>query len=660
MKKLKKDDLICELEREYAAWDKSGRLNSRMGSAEFTSNLYPYRCMFSSVVYNGLTAKNRVIYIPENGFDFPLENGAPSVAAKSFYIDRARGGTGLLCTAPVTVGTSAFTAASWRELTAGVHSRGAAIFAQLDLETGRTDPSSALSADAAYMRLIKLAGQAAANAVASGFDGVCLCGVAGTVLDKMSSKAWNRKLLGKYRDPCRFGTALAEEIRKRTSAEMPILYRIVLSHAVSESYGETAVENKELKSAVKQRTIADTLRYMEKLIKAGVDMFEVGMGCAETPWLLEPASAMPAGCYLDAAKAVGDYFKASDFKANSGKPVCIIGSGKLECPDIAEAALREGMCSAVAPGSAISADARWCEKAAAGKCIDIIPYYSPAENCRFDVVPSPRKRTAVIGGGMRGMLYALEAAKNGHRVDLYERSLCLGGNLLALSRPAVNCAVRNYLLSLIKRVNECGNITVKTGTAADSEILRAGNYENIVFAVGKMSVVPSVPGWGEIPFVYAADIMKHPESLSDVQGKHIAIIGGNELGCTCAWWLKSEMGCGRISVIDERPYIMEGCCESDRTWMIHHLELYGAELATLSRVYKISDGWLYFTESAVGAKPASNSTWLAPTPEESYSEETSLRCIRPDLIILACDGTPDDTMFLEAQSLKIAPEIRMI
>ena len=660
MRKVKKDELICELEQEYASWYKADRPNTRMGSAQYTNALYPYKNLFSPTEYNGLTVKNKVVYIPELGFDLALENGAPSDSFVSFFLDRAQGGTGLLCTTPVAVGTSAFTAASWRELTEGIHARGAYIFAQFDLESVKLDPSAALSLDAGYTKMIKLAGQAAANAVTSGFDGICLCGVAGTVLDLMSSKAWNRKILSKYSDPCRFGTDLVEQIRERTNAQLPILYRIVLSHAVSESYGDAVSAEKELKSALKQRRIADTLDYMEKLVSAGVDMFEVGLGCAETPWLLSPAAAMPAGCYLDAARAVTDYFMAIGLRANSGKPVCIIGSGKLECPDIAESALRNGLCSAVAPGSAITADSSWCAKASQGKCDEIIPFYAGAPKEPFHVIPSPRKRTAVVGGGMRGMLFALEAARNGHRVDLYESSDTLGGKLLALSRPAVNCAAGSYLSSLVRRVNKCRNISVKLRTSADADILKAGNYESIVFAPGKSFSVPGIAGWGTIPFVYAYDIMKRPSSLPDVAGKNVAVIGGSELGCTCAWWLKSEKGCGRIAVIEEGSRIMDGCAENDRTWMIHQLDLSGAQLATMSVPSKIADGWLYFEENAVGAKPAANCTWVSEASFEVASDETTLRCVRPDLIVIAADGKVNSTLYEEAMLMKIAPEIKII
>ena len=59
------------------------------------------------------------------------------------------------------------------------------------------------------------------------------------------------------------------------------------------------------------RSIYETLDYMENLVKAGVDMFDVVLGCYDNWWLPHPPAYMPAGCFLDVAKVAKEYFRSA-------------------------------------------------------------------------------------------------------------------------------------------------------------------------------------------------------------------------------------------------------------------------------------------------------------------------------------------------------------
>lgn len=656
MGKIQKDELICELSRTADGWFKKGLQNRHMSGSVYSCELYPYRALFSPAEYNGLKVRNRVIYIPESSHVAELSKGAPSEREKRFFFERAEGNVGLLVTAPIKVSVSAFTCDAWREFTAGIHSRGSRVLAQLDLESEKLDPASALSLDHGFTKLISLSAQAAANAMSSGFDGICLNGCGGSLLDKMSSKAWNHRLLGKYSRADGFGAELVSAVRRACGENVPILYRFSLSHAVNESYGEEVKNSKELRSISGQRKISVAFEYMGELAAIGADLFEISLGCAETPWLRSPAKYLPAGFCLDAAKAAKDYCTAHSVVTGNGKPVCIIGSGRIDTPDTAEAAIRDGLCDSVTLDTAISADAAWCKKAAGCQCADIVPYYH-SEECKFTVTPAPRRRTAVVGGGIKGLHYALEAAKNGHRVDLYEVSECLGGTLAALGRPTVNYAAANYLRYLLKCVTDHSSVTVKG--RADCAILKAGNYESIVFATGSRPSYPAIDGWGEIPFVDAVDIMQNPEKLPDIKGRKIAVLGGDELGCSCAWWLREEMGCGRLAVIEEGKALMADSADGDRAWMLHRLDMLGVKLITLAKPLKISGGYLYFDEAGLGKKTAPEAVWMPEKEFDSEKAEATLRAVGVDLIVVAT-GKTDRALYNEAVEGKIANEILYI
>jgi 2-enoate reductase len=87
--------------------------------------------------------------------------------------------------------------------------------------------------DGKLNRIIKNAGQAAADAQFAGVDGVYLHGHEGYLLEQLSNRAFNRRKLGKYADWQRFGINMIQEIRHRTGPHYPIMYRIDLSLALN-------------------------------------------------------------------------------------------------------------------------------------------------------------------------------------------------------------------------------------------------------------------------------------------------------------------------------------------------------------------------------------------------------------------------------------------
>lgn len=192
----------------------------------------------------------------------------------------------------------------WRDLAQGVHARNSRIFIQLTAGLGRvgnpqclltkfTPPVSASwnpnfyipgipcrpLTDLELNRIVKNFGQGAADAKAMGLDGVYLHGHEGYLLDQMTNTAFNRRKLGKYADWQRFGIDAVKEIRKRTDPWYPIMYRIDLSCALEETYGGRMDTVKTLKNFKNGRSIYETLDYMENLVKAGVDIFDVDLGC---------------------------------------------------------------------------------------------------------------------------------------------------------------------------------------------------------------------------------------------------------------------------------------------------------------------------------------------------------------------------------------------
>ncbi|MCJ7834810.1 hypothetical protein MUB23_05305 [Cuneatibacter sp. NSJ-177] len=220
----------------------------------------------------------------------------------------------------------------WRNLAQGVHAYGSCIFIQLTPGLGRVGPPQCLLnelklpvsaslnpnfyipelpclplTDLALKKIIKNGAQAACDAKTAGLDGVYLHGHEGYLLDQLTSPAFNRRTAGRYAYWQNFGMDLIRAIR-------------------------------------------DTLRYMENLVKAGADMFDVDLGCYDNWWLPHPPASMPTGCFLPISRIAKNYFKARNIKSNAGIDVPIVAVGKLGYPDLAEQALRNGDCDLVMLG----------------------------------------------------------------------------------------------------------------------------------------------------------------------------------------------------------------------------------------------------------------------------------------------------------------------
>ena len=87
------------------------------------------------------------------------------------------------------------------------------------------------------------------------------------------------------------------------------MYRIDLTAALHETYGERMASVGSLKRFTGERTVAMTLEFMANLVGAGVDMFDVDLGCYDNWWLPHPPTFMPPGCFLEVARVARDYLR---------------------------------------------------------------------------------------------------------------------------------------------------------------------------------------------------------------------------------------------------------------------------------------------------------------------------------------------------------------
>lgn len=725
---------LKELIDSLGDWFKdSGRLDD----GKMTKNLQPYEKLFEPIQINGVKIKNRIVMGPMGNASMADETGKPGTKMIQYFLERAKGGAGLITSGMTPVSWSDDPAyedldntgifprldkhrtvySGWRSVVEGCHGYGARFFIQLAPGMGRVGSPECLTkkfklpvsaswnpnwyipqilcrplTDRECRRIIRHTGQAAIDAREMGVDGVYLHGHSGYLIEQMTDTAYNRRVLGRYADWQNFGLDLVREIRKRCGKSYPIHYRIDLSLCLNETYGDRMNSDKFLRKFKKGRTADMTLKYMENLVKSGVDVFDVDLGGYDSWWLPHPPNGMPPGVYLKVSEMVKRYFDEHSIMSNAGLPVPIIAVGKLGYPDLAEKALRESKCDMVMLARPLLADPYWPEKVYAGRVEEIIPCIGDHEGCLGqlangghlrcavnprtafeDVYPKALnpaaavKRIAVVGAGPAGSILACTAAKRGHLVTLYDRNDKAGGMLLPGSAPKIKYDMQNYIDYMnAERERVTAKYQLKTvfGTVVTEAMLRAGHFDAIVICVGSKALLPKIEGVNQPHVITGIDFLKNPALAATAS--EIAVIGGADVGAEIAFMLSCELD-KKVTIVELMPYLMKKSCTSNRGYLIHHLENSGVRLMNCTSLKTINAASVLLEQNISKSVPDPYATWKPVLPdniENPFQKKMVAQIktfeIAADLVIMCTGAKPEDGLYRECISRHTAAEIHCI
>lgn len=491
------DEIVLEI---LARIDGQAETEEWQRLARMSRELYPYTHLFEPIQVNRITLKNRIVMGPMGNISMAEEMGRPSQKMVDYYVERARGGVGLITSGLIPVSQAVDPAVTepgdrslfpridrsrtvwtgWRILAEAIHAYGAHFFIQLTPGLGRVgspeclikkyrlpvssswNPNYYIPAipcrpltDGECRTIIRATAQAAADAKSLLIDGVYLHGHEGYLLEQMTNPAFNRRAFGRYKDWQAFGLDLVKEIRQRVGPHYPLMYRIDLSLALNAAYGERMDKVNHLRRFKNERSVAMTLEYMENLVKVGVDMFDVDLGSYDNWWLPHPPSSVPSGCFLPAARLVKETFERQGTRSNAGLPVPVVAVGKLGYPDLAEKALRDGACDLVMLARPLLADPHWANKAFAGRCSEIRPCIGDQEGCLNEFLEGGHPQCSVN-------------PRTGFE-DVYERELirtahCKRVAVVGAGPAGVMCAVtvaqRGHHVTLFDRSGSVGGLLV--------------------------------------------------------------------------------------------------------------------------------------------------------------------------------------------------------
>ena len=554
---------------------------------------YPH--IFEPFTVRRMTMRNRIVMTPM-GTNYGEQTGEMSFLHINYYVQRAKGGTGLLIVENASVDSPEGSNGTTQlridhdnymprlyKLCDEVHKHGACIAIQINhagasamsARTGMQPvsasniPSKAngeiprpLEKEEIY-RIVKKYGEAAKRAQACGFDAVEIhCGHSYLISQFLSPTTNKRtdEFGGSSENRARFAKLVIEEVRKQVGPFFPIFVRISADEFVEGG-----------------NTLEDTLEYLQ-YIQEEVDVFDVSAGLNASIQFQIDANYLPDGWRSYMAKAV---------KEKYGKPCMTMGN--IRDPKRAEEILASGDADLIGMGRGLIADPEWVNKVRFGheddlrKCIScnvgcaghriglnrpIRCTVNPAVNSGEDYYK--RKVTkacnvVVIGAGTAGLEAACTAAEVGCTVVLIEKTDKLGGLSAIISDIPDKHRMKDFPRYLEHRARKLKNLFILTNTDANVDMVKAFNPDIVVNATGSSPTLPPIKGLLDLvdkegtnvkSVLGMIDMINKGGYADDMSDKKVAVVGGGAVGLDVMEYF-TEHGAA-VTMIEMLPAIGNG------------------------------------------------------------------------------------------------------
>lgn len=566
--------------------------------------------LFDKTYIGKMKLKNRVFMSPMGTTG--EADGAYNIDAINYFMERAKGGAGLIITGANVVSTK-YEPRPCTELSDfhhverlnmlidRCHHYGAKVCVQLSPGLGRqqftdpfTPPYSAGSVGSFWFPdlickpftkediqyLVGKVGYSASLAVMAGADAVELHAYGGYLLDQFQSKQWNNRTDeygGSLENRMRFTLECIEAIKKNIPDTVPLLVKFTPDQRV-EGF----------------RDLSEGIEMAKILEKAGVDALHVDTGCYEEWYQAITTVYSKPGHKLDVQKAIKDVVS-----------VPVLGDGKLFDPKLAEKVVNDGILDYVGLGHEMLADPHWVNKVKKNQLEDITPcvgcnecllsgfsgkHYYCAVNptCYAEkeyALPADtglKRKVLIIGGGPAGMEAAITAKRRGFEVDLWEKANKLGGTLWPAGGPDFKADVLKLITYLETQCHKLG-VNISLNKAATKDNIKGLDYDRIILATGANPAMPPIEGIEKT--VLATDYLTHQVTTGD----NVVIIGaglaGSEAACDLAGQGKNTV---LIEMLPDILALANHCLNNDQH-LRNMIKDRGVNVVTGAKVTKITD-----------------------------------------------------------------------
>lgn len=555
-----------------------------------------YSKLFEPITIGKLTLKNRFSMAPLGMVSMADSQGGFTQNAQEYYIERARGGTGLIITGvtnvnydemePLALPCASHNPLWFMKTTAPmnerIHAYDSRIFLQLTGGFGRVaiphlmknaiapspqenrwDPSI-LHREMTRGEIQKLIESFVACAVVakqSHFDGVEIHAVhEGYLLDQFAIALYNKRTDeygGDLRGRLKVATDVVKGIRAACGNDFTVSLRYSLKSFVK-GIRQGAVPGE--KFTEQGKDIKEGVEAARILVEAGYDILNVDAGTYDSWYWNHPPMYFEKGMYREFGRILK---KEVD--------VPIILAGRMDDPKMACDALGV-CCDIIGLGRPLLADPELPLKIQTDRLDEIRPCISCQQGClarlaqglplscavnpscgrEKEMALTPalcRKEVLIVGGGLAGMEAARVCALRGHKVTLLEKGPKLGGNVLPGGVPDFKEDDR-HLIEWYQTELGMLPVKIKLNCAASREMVERSNADAVILATGSSPI--RLDFGSRQPIFTAEELLLGPEKA----GNDVVIVGGGLVGCETGLWLR-RMG-KNVTIVEAAPEILNG------------------------------------------------------------------------------------------------------
>lgn len=596
-----------------------------------------YDALFTPLKIKNMHSKNRFVMCAMGGPKIMNADGTFNQKWARFYLERAKGGVGLIIPAVVHL-TDMFGQGIWfqnygdafvkpmSEAMEEIHNEGAKLFLQITAGMGRVlqvntqmIQSEVLNAEKALIAPSKITnvwtdevehramtreeihervrafGEAAKLCKEAGVDGVEIHAVhEGYLLDQFAIEAMNQRTDeygGSLENRLRFTCEIIQEIKRVCGEDYPVSVRYSVASKMK-GWRKGALPGENYKEF--GRSMEESPKAAQILVEAGADALNCDNGTYDSWYWPHPPVYMPIGLNVPESAFIKNYVD-----------VPVICAGRMTDHEMNVRLIEENKVDGIGIARPLLSDPDFVNKVQQDQADDIRPCIGCHVGCMGEVLGGRHiscalnptvmvedeyqimhtdtpKKVVIIGGGIGGMEVARVAASRGHQTVILEKTQELGGAFIAAAALDFKENDR-ILLEWYKKQMKDLKIEIHLGVEATKKIIESYSPNAVILATG--STARNLPIKGFEKTKTAIDILRKKVRY----GEKIVIIGGGLTGCELAYQL-ARYG-KQVTVLEALPEVLSapGVQPPNKTALLDFMKMYHVCIKTNALIKEITE-----------------------------------------------------------------------